>query len=248
MTLFTQRRPKTAARSEENPYWMSFSDIMSGLLVIFILACAVLLVQMLELQDQVQDNLTELHKANEVRRTILQEIEKQLGKKGINVEVSDNHTVLRIPNRQLFFKTNRYDIQSIHQDAVREIGRILFESINDPDRLKYLDTIFVEGHTDKRRATRFAMGNWGLSAFRAISVWKFWTGQTDYGKALMDLQNKGGKPLFSVSGYAASRMVDPGDNEESQRSNRRIDIRFTTRQPTIENYTGVLNILKKGTQ
>lgn len=248
MTFFSQRRSKVASASDDNPYWMSFSDIMSGLLVIFILACVVLLVQMLELKDKVQINLAEIHKANEVRRDILQEIKKQLEEKGIRIEVSDNHTVLRIPDRQLFFKTNQYDIQAIHKATVNEIGRTLYESIKDPDRLKYLDTIFVEGHTDKRRATRFAMGNWGLSTFRAISVWNFWTGQPEYGEKLRSLRNKEGKPLFSVSGYAASRMVDTGESEESQRCNRRIDIRFTTRQPTIETYNGVLNILKKGEQ
>ena len=33
---------------EENPYWMSFSDIMSALLVIFILAAVALMVQLME--------------------------------------------------------------------------------------------------------------------------------------------------------------------------------------------------------
>ncbi|MBU1000953.1 MAG: OmpA family protein [Proteobacteria bacterium] len=246
MTLFAQRRQKATSASEDNPYWMSFSDIMAGLLVIFILACAVLLVQMLELKDRVQDNLEELHKANEVRRDILQDIQRQLKEKGIHVEISDNLSVLRIPDDQLYFDTNSYDIQKIHENTVRDIGRILYDSIKDPERLKYLDTLFVEGHTDKRRSTRLIKGNWGLSAFRAISVWNFWTGQPDYGEALQSLRNKEGKPLFSVSGYAASRMVDPGDSEESQRCNRRIDIRFTTRQPSIETYRGVLDILRKG--
>ena len=251
MSLFAERRRRSSSASEDNPYWMSFSDIMAGLLVVFILACVVLLVQMLELKDRVQDNLTELHKANEVRRDILLEIETRLKKKGIAVEVSDNLTVLRIPDRQLFFKTNNYDIQKIHIKAVQEIGKTLYDSIKDPARLKYLDTIFIEGHTDSRRAARFPMGNWGLSAFRAISVWNFWTRQTGYGEALQALRNKEGKPLFSVSGYAASRMIKEdaaNATDEDHRCNRRIDIRFTTRQPTIENYTGVLNILKGTTQ
>mgnify|MGYP003667330882 FL=1 len=31
---------------EENPYWMSFSDLMSGLLVIFILAAVALIIEL----------------------------------------------------------------------------------------------------------------------------------------------------------------------------------------------------------
>jgi flagellar motor protein MotB len=243
MPIIVSQRNRVVSVSDDNPYWISFSDIMAGLLVIFILACAVLLLQLLELKDRVQLNVSELHEANKVRKTILEEIADRLKEKGITVEVSDNHTVLRIPDQQLFFTTNSYAIQTIHAKSVNEIGRVLYESILAPERLRYLDTIFVEGHTDSRRANRFPMGNWGLSSFRAISIWKSWTEKTEYGEALKSLHNRDGKPLFSVSGYAASRKLEKLEETDDQRKrNRRIDIRFTTRQPSIENYEGVLTI------
>ena len=35
-------------------------------------------------------------------------------------------------------------------------------------------TIFIEGHTDNRPLQGFmGKGNWGLSTFRAISLWQF---------------------------------------------------------------------------
>ena len=231
--------------SDDNPYWMSFSDIMAGLLIVFILACAILLLQLIEMKDKVKINIAEMHIANQIRRDMLKEIEAKLKKQGIIVEVSDNHTIIRIPDQQLYFKTNSYEILDAHRDTVLNIGRILYEAISQDQRLKVLDTIFIEGHTDSRPANRFKMGNWGLSAFRAISIWNFWTENTDYGQFLKELRNRENKPLFSVSGYADSRrLIDLEETEDQRRSNRRIDIRFTTRQPNVSQYEGVLEIFK----
>lgn len=245
MPIFLSMRPrKQQAASDDNPYWMSFSDIMAGLLVIFILACVILLLQLIEIREKTVAAQADLMKANEVRVELLDEIADRLKKLGIDVKISDNHTVLRIPEDQLHFKTGQYAIQDEHVGSIDEIGKVLFDSITAPGRIEYLDTIFIEGHTDSRRAVKFPMGNWGLSAFRAISIWKHWTEDTDYGDQLKELRNKEGKLLFSVSGYAASRKLSQKEaTEDQRRQNRRIDIRFTTRQPSIKDFDQVLELL-----
>ncbi len=239
------KAPADAHTSDENPYWISFSDIMAGLVVIFILACTILLMQLIEMKNKVNDNLRELHSTNQIRREMLEEIASRLKEVEIVVEVSDNHTIIRIPDQQLYFKTNSYEILEGHRDTVAHIGKILHEAISPDHRLKILDTIFVEGHTDSRPANYFPMNNWGLSSFRAISIWKFWTEKTGYGESLKGLRNKENNPLFSVSGYADSRrLIDIEETADQRRSNRRIDIRFTTRQPTVSEYEGVLDIFE----
>jgi flagellar motor protein MotB len=240
-----QKKSSGINLSDDNPYWISFSDIMAGLLVIFILACAILLLQLIEMKHKVTVDIRELHIANQIRREMLEEISAKLKEEGIIVEVSDNHTIVRIPDQQLYFKTNSCEILDDHRDTIANIGRVIHDSISKENRLKVIDTIFIEGHTDSRRANRFRMGNWGLSSFRAISIWKYWTEQTDFGDSLKLLKNKENKPLFSVSGYADSRrLVEIETNDNDRRSNRRIDIRFTTRQPTISQYEGVLDLFE----
>ena len=44
------RKSNEVSVDEENPYWMSFSDMMSALLVIFILAAVILILQLMERQ------------------------------------------------------------------------------------------------------------------------------------------------------------------------------------------------------
>jgi hypothetical protein len=90
------------------------------------------------------------------------------------------------------------------------------------------------------------MGNWGLSTYRAISLWNFWTDGQGQLASLRQQKNAVGEPLFSVSGYADTRAVVPPPEEAlrflnlpalppegmallDEPRNRRIDLRFTLR-------------------
>jgi flagellar motor protein MotB len=238
---FASSRRQEYQADEENPYWISFSDIMSGLLVIFILATLALILELVDTRQQISEEIEELQKAENVRRTILREIKEDLLKRNILVEVSDNESVLRIPEELLSFESDRHRIPPIErvQQTVYEIGHVIFERISIEDRWKYLDTVFVEGHTDNRRSRR-SMGNWGLSAYRAISVWNYWGDTLPETMRLDTLTNHSGKKLFSVSGYSDTRpATEEQITEEDLRKNRRIDIRFTVKKPSSTDYERV---------
>ncbi|NCC60228.1 MAG: chemotaxis protein MotB [Verrucomicrobiae bacterium] len=232
-----------AGRDEENPYWISFSDIMSGLLIIFILASLVLILELSQRKEMIDRKILERAKAEQVRREVLQEIKEELRRKGILVEVSDNETVLRIPDDQLAFDTNAYELPADerYQNAVFEIGCALYRAITRENRLDYFDTIFIEGHTDIRPSPR-VMGNWGLSTFRAITIWNYWNEFLGADMRLESLRNQQGLPLFSVSGYAETRPVtDIQESEDDYRRNRRIDLRFTVYHPKLDDILSIMD-------
>lgn len=239
MAFFARKRIIDHA-GNENPYWMSFSDMMSGMLIIFILVCIALLYQLTQMRDNYAANMEELSKSIRVRYDIIHEIQKELAQKNIEVYISDNDTVLRIPEVVLHFDTNRHEIKNEHKETAEEIGRALYEAIAKDDRWEHLETVFVEGHTDSKQARDNPRYNWDLSAMRAISLWQYWLENTDFGPRLRDFRNKDNKRLFSVSGYADSRPVEGSISqnmrEDDLRRQRRIDIRFTTRQPTFLEY------------
>jgi flagellar motor protein MotB len=233
-----RRKFATQAADEENPYWMSFSDIMSALMVIFVLASVVLILQLMERQRAFDEQVAALAKAEEVRRTILEEARDELLRRNIQVTISENDTVLTIPNRLLGFDTGRYDLLPVYEDTAREIGEVIHLVTTRDDRPDYLDTIFIEGHTDRRAYNNDSIkGNWGLSTFRAISLWHFWIENMPAHANLAALTNPEGKPLFSVSGYAETRPVRKEQiTEDDFQANRRIDIRFTIHRPAQEEY------------
>ena len=236
---------KSISPDEDNPYWISFSDIMAGLLVIFLLACVLLIIKLSNMEEKVHDAIREIQKANKIRATMLVEIRNHLAEQGIIVEISENYSVLRIPDDRLYFDSLRYGIPEDKKGLLDDIGYALYDAIVKKKRHNYIDTIFIEGHTDSRKAVSFEMGNWGLSTYRAIAVWKYWSEELDVGKDLKKLKNSYGKPMFSVSGYAATRPLVKNDNTfEKQRKNRRIDLRFSMKKPIISEYESVLNILE----
>lgn len=125
-----------------------------------------------------------------------------------------------------------------------EIGKALFNTITKEGRQVYLDTIFIEGHTDSRPSNR-RMGNLGLSTYRAISIWNYWNCEMDTTCCLKDLTNTHGLPLFSMSGYAAQRRICEQEEDDACRAkNRRIDIRFTVKRPTIKDVTDIRDLFK----
>lgn len=287
---------KSKAPEVDNPYWMSFSDMMSAMLIIFILVCFALLLRISPAEKKIAEKMDEIvqreeklalqiksisereakltleinklsqerdslaaeklmisqkgdklaaderklsvmrqkvndsiEKARTVRLEIVNEIARDLKEQNILVTFSDNKDIVHISTDTLNFDDNRYEIKKEFQNTARQIGIALLKSIEKPEHRKYLDTVFVEGHTDSRH-TSFPGGNWGLSARRAISLWEFWA---DNKIGLDKIVNIDDKPLFSVSGYADTRRIVPDEKtDDDYRKNRRIDIRFTTRQPS----------------
>ena len=288
---------------EENPYWMSFSDLMSGLLVVFLLASVALIIQLTEarvnfeqeMQEKrrelakeqeaakrhqqealrlkaalqkreqelekireelrlaklkIREDIEQLRQAEKIRREVLYTIKESLAKQNIVVEVVDNDSVLRIPETTLSFLSNSYDIpdNAATQKAIAQIGLALHQAITEPasglannrKRFDYLDTIFIEGHTDSRPTNR-TKGNWGLSTFRAISLWEFWQDQLAVSPPFADMENTFKQKLFSVSGYAASRRLQMVEDTAEQREmNRRIDLRITVKRPSIEDLENII--------
>ena len=167
------RKRETLEEYQENSFWISYTDILSSLLIVILLVTAFVVFELMNTKQNVVQNLEEVTKAELVRKEILTEVQKKLLKEGLEVNITDNFSVLRIPESTLTFRSNNYYIHNAMKQGLSTIGTILFEVLVIDNRTEYFDTIFIEGHTDIRSTER-EMGNWGLSTFRAISVWNFW--------------------------------------------------------------------------
>lgn len=287
------RRPSHSEQKngeEENPFLLSFSDLMASLLAIFILALVVMMIQlhlqkrkleedrknmvvirvqyeqMLKEKEALESErqririvLEELRKSlseieitqSEVARAlegvglreknlegILVGIQKDLRTQGVEVLVAENGTVLRIPEDALSFKLSEFTIQDQFRKSADIIGATLLKSLENDKNRELLDTVFIEGHTDSV-PNRQAMGNWGLSTYRAISLWLHWTddpGRFAKLKSIKTAVREQGaieRPLISTSGYADTRPADLAmvgiahPNGVGNPADRRIDIRFT---------------------
>src|SRR5699024_9435645 len=169
-------------------------------------------------------------KAENIRKSMLDEIQKDLESEGIEVIVSQNGSVISIPNDLLGFDSGSYDIKEKYEAKSLTIGTIIAREIEEHDGEEFLDTVFVEGHTDNAKYQGLeGTGNWGLSTFRAISLWKLWEEELPSDQQLETMQGPEGQPLFSVSGYSDTRPVNANQSTDlGAAANRRIDIRCTS--------------------
>lgn len=302
------RRHSSEQRSkgeEENPFLLSFSDLMASLLAIFILALVVMLIQLhlkqKELEEERQkvrlslielrESLAEIQETQEAVVSALQgvglreknlegmleAIQNELREQGIEVLVADDGKVLRIPEKALTFELNSFEIQDRYQPAADLIGAALLKSLQAESNRQILDTVFIEGHTDSV-PNRREMGNWGLSSYRAISLWLYWTENPGNNAELKELRSLASpfqpeeespvetnelepltepaekaieSPLISISGYAETRpagYLQPKFNAESHALANPADRRIDIRFTLVSQEKEDLSGLKEKLQ
>jgi len=262
--MFSRRVSAKEIVDDENPFLLSFSDLMASLLAIFILALIITLIELEKRKDELQlekekikvslaELIGSLEEIQQVQKNIasslegvsqrerslsvmLEGIQKDLKDRGIEVAIAENGTILRIPEQQLQFALGKYEIPQAYSGSAGAIGHALLKALTRTENRVLLDTVFIEGHTDSVPNTR-EMGNWGLSTYRAISLWNFWTDKPGEVASLKNLltispdSSQPPKPLISVSGYADLRsthgLIEGQLLIADRPEDRRIDIRFT---------------------
>jgi flagellar motor protein MotB len=206
------------------------------------------------LQERIAGAMQGVSQREHSLASMLDGIQRELKARDIEVALDETKTVLRIPEQQLQFALGKYDIPSEQASHATAIGEALLSALSNPDHLSLLDTVFIEGHTDSVPSSK-EMGNWGLSTYRAISLWNFWTIKPGTVTELKSLRTRPidpsipTKPLISVSGYAETRSThQPFDAEKlpaDRPEDRRIDIRFTLVSSEKQNLEGLDRSVKE---
>lgn len=234
-------------------YLISVSDMMSGLLFIFIIT---LVAFILNFQDaiQKQNEVTETQKSivrkltntDQVRSELLLNMKDELERQNIIVEVDTQHGVLRLTEQAVLFETAKDSLDETSQRNLEVIGAVMSrilpcysskppegELCEGMETYKgMLDSVFVEGHTDNVPINSWKYkNNWVLSAQRAISAYSYLVPNT----ILENMGNASSQPIFSVSGYGDGRPVEGHKYSDptADPTNRRIDIRFIMTPPSL---------------
>lgn len=238
----SEERTNPWADSSEDGYYVSITDMLVGLLFLFII---LLMYFALQLKVATQDLVT----ADEARDELLRKVEAYMVANNVRAEADLNAGVLRLPD-QILFDKGRDAPKAEGVAALQVLADGLMTHLpcysyraNTPQpadcgTVHHLEAIFVEGHTDSDPITPSARlrDNWDLSAARASNTFRILTGyRPDLMGFLSDTAGApGALPIFSVAGYADQRPVASGDTEEAKNQNRRIDVRFVMASPKAE--------------
>ncbi|MCD2436225.1 OmpA family protein [Acidaminococcus sp. NSJ-142] len=220
-----KKKKEEKAQQSGDAFTTSVSDLMAGLLSIFILALCYFMLNFETVTNKYTGN-------TELRNQLLKDVGKDLQAQGLQVRIDTKQGVLRIPESVLF-ESGEANIKEQGQAAVSKLSQSLLKTMTRPEYREALETVFIEGHTDNVPIhNEFFQSNWELSTQRAINTWNLMRNDVPEFNWLV---NPRGEPIFSCSGYAETRPVrenglDP-NSEAGRAANRRIDIRFVMMPP-----------------
>lgn len=256
--------------AEDENYFVSMTDMMVGILFIFIIMLMVfalnfrqktdeqkdkleiaqeLTEQIENLQARINEEFALLDKADTARRQLLETIKDRLQAQGLSVQVDEANGVLRLTENAVRFASNKSDLDAVARGNVQKIAQVLAQTLPAYARCASSETC-PEGLASNRIETVFIEGhtdvtgddarNWQLSTERAVNTYRT---IIDGAPALRSLLNSENREILSVSGYASTRPVKEGQSEEDYRLNRRIDLRFVMEANQRERLSQVKKLL-----
>lgn len=204
---------KRGGRDEaEKPFWISFADLMTALMVLFLVVMGVALLA-------VTKNVTEREKAEEQHRKDIELILERFteaAKRYDGIKVDKERRVIDFGDRARF-AFGKSNLATDQESVLRQFVPEILTLANDDLGKKVLKRVVVEGYTDK---TGSYLSNLNLSLQRSQRVLctMFAMGGANL---LSDQQKEDVRSLFLVGGYSFNAAKDT--DEESRRVEMRME-------------------------
>lgn len=192
----------------ESPFWISFSDLMSALMVLFLVVMAVTLVAVTESIDAVTK--TQIARNNAIKK-VMTMIANDPSSKGVVVDKQNFRIDL---GKEVRFESNSYVISTTAAQFLRSYVPVLLRAKATPEGQEWMRRVVVEGFTDEDGTYLY---NLELSLNRSRSVVCSLFQNTSGPDDLTPEQLRHVQALFLVGGYsfnsiqkdkAASRRVE----------------------------------------
>jgi outer membrane protein OmpA-like peptidoglycan-associated protein len=201
---------KRASKSEgESPFWISFSDLMSALMVLFLVVMTVTLIS-------VTKSVTAEEEAKIQREKDIRSVMALIKRDSAQKDVSVDESTYRIDLGEIVrFESGDFSIKPQAARFLRDYIPVLLKAKLTPEGQKWMRHVVVEGFTDQDGTYLY---NLGLSLNRSRSVvCTLFARPTADEKALGEPELRQIQDLFLVGGYsfnsirqdkAASRRVE----------------------------------------
>lgn len=216
--------------------WMSFSDIMTGLMVIFMFIAISYIVEVQKKQSE-RDLVFEEFKAT--KEQLYAELKNEFKDDFSKWEVElDKDLSIKFANPEVLFQSGRSDIRVNFEDILSEFLPRYFNILLQEKYADKISEIRIEGHTDIVPAPQYDkdpyIGNIKLSQLRSAEVLKFFR-DTDYYKNLSSKQEQHLQFWLTANGLSYGRTLDSNKEltsvsgkEANNEFSRRVEFRIMT--------------------
>ena len=220
-------------KGEDHDFWMSYTDLMSGFLVIFIIAAIVYYIQNKRILDafdgrspqEVTSILTEIE-AKGPMANINQDFKDVFNKvDGIEIMPDSVGSIRFYPSdgSDEMFESNSAVMQYNLQSRIGAIGKkFVSRAIELKKEGKNILEIRIEGHTDTDGTF---LPNMTLSSSRAFAVYKYIHDSC----GLNNEEKKFVEDYMISVGYSYAKTVKDEFGEENKDKSRRIELKIITK-------------------
>jgi len=211
--MFFQIFKKNSNKSEgESPFWISFSDLMTALMTLFLVVMAVTLIS---IQKAIPDSITQDRLRQQAIEKLMAEL-KVASKPFPWVKVDSSNNVADLGDK-VFFDTNSYYIpDEVKVDLRAYIPTLL--KLKNTEHGKWIKRYIVEGFTDQAGSYTH---NLALSTDRSRSVICALVSPSPESPTLTHQQLLDIQKYFSLGGFSSYSILE--DKKKSRRAVIRIE-------------------------
>lgn len=195
-------------------YWICFSDMMSGLLLMFILFLTLVL---LDYRTVVEQKQSQIDRLLGVKSEIVQALKSEFGHGRIDIEVDPQTGAIRFQGG-VFFDLDSTEISDSGKDYLRDFIPKYMAIILNPAFQPYVSQVIVEGHTDNMGTYLY---NLDLSQRRAFAVVRYVLSE----KFPEFPQRKAMKDVITANGRSYSQPLESNGKIDWAKS-RRVEFKF----------------------
>jgi chemotaxis protein MotB len=257
---------------EGENYFVSMTDMMVGVLFIFIIMLMSFALDLRKstdakvdslkviqevadkldiLEKQVRQEVGRLDDAGQRRRDLLKEIQSQLKSEGLSVKIDEANGVLRLTEDSVRFAPSRADLVGKNKENVVKIAHALGRVLPKYARCRKGPASTCDDASGATLETFFIEGHTDSTGEDAMN-WQLSTARANstYQEiiatvpALRELLNRRMEEIISVSGYAATRPLDLENTPQAWARNRRIDLRFVMETESRKGLEHILDVSK----
>lgn len=222
--------------------WISLSDMMTWLMLIFLL---ISILTISEIQKKEENKNRILIEYSNVKEDIYKDLKKAFEEKNEKWDmiVSDDLTI-KFNNNELLFEANKSEIRKKFQDILDEFIPKYFEIINDKKYSWKIKEIYIEWHASGRWCIDY-LTCLDISQERANSVLKY-IFNSEYFKNLSESDKKKLEFMLTSSWFSSWRNLDKNWDssfyswlERDDDKSRRVEFRILTNSDEL-----IENIIK----
>lgn len=226
-------RSRQIRRIEEegNHYWMSYSDLMSALLLIFAL---LLMVNIFGNQTEMEAKDKMIEEVLGIKTRIIEELGKAFSDSNLEMDIDPQTGAIRFSSG-VFFGFDSSEVsndgrQNLESFVPQYIGILLSDEFKD-----HISQIIIEGHTDQSGSYLY---NLELSQNRAFSVV-----EVIFSENFPDFEEKNDlRELVTSNGRSFTVPMYDNNGEIDNDKSRRVEFKFRLKdEELIENIQKLVN-------